>query len=85
MFDRTACLYQLCMDLKSEPGKRSFTFPYSKVLGIARAEGQSDLSDRELHERWLKPRLLGYAAELGVEIEVSDIGPDGLVTAKLAA
>lgn len=85
MFDRTACLYQLCMDLKSEPGKRSFTFPYFKVLGIARAEGRSDLSDRDLHERWLKPRLLGYAAELGVKIEVSDIGPDGLVTAKLAA
>jgi len=83
MFDRTACLYQLCMDLKSEPGKRSFTFPYSKVLGIARADGLSDLSDRDLHERWLKPRLLGYAAELGVGIEVSDIGPDGQVTVKL--
>ncbi|MGA0018885.1 MAG: hypothetical protein ACO3IL_02705, partial [Steroidobacteraceae bacterium] len=31
IFDRTTCLYQLCMDLHSEPGKRSFTFPYSKV------------------------------------------------------
>lgn len=85
IFDRTACLYQLCLDLKSEPGKRSFTFPFSKVLALSRESGRLDLTDRELHERWLKPRLLGYADALGVRIEVSDIGPDGQVTAELAA
>ena len=76
IFDRTACLYQLCLDLKVEPGKRSFTFPYSHVLAEARRTGQFDLSDVEVHESWLKPRLLGYAAALGVPIEVSDIGPE---------
>lgn len=85
IFDRTTCLYQLCLDLKSEPGKRSFTFPYSKVLDISRRIGQFDLTDREMHELWLKPRLLGYAAALGVTLEVSDIGPDNRVTVSLAA
>ena len=85
IFDRTACLYQLCLDLKVEPGKRSFTFPYSHVLAEARRTGQFDLSDVEVHESWLKPRLLGYAAALDVPIEVSDIGPDNKVTVALAA
>jgi hypothetical protein len=38
-----------------------------------------------VHESWLKPRLLGYAAALGVPIEVSDIGADNKVTVSLAA
>jgi hypothetical protein len=83
MFDRTTCLYQLCMDLQSAPGRRTFTFPYSTVLTIARRIGQFDLTDQEVHEIWLKPRLLGYAAVLGVAIDVSDIGADGKVTVAL--
>jgi hypothetical protein len=85
IFDRTACLYQLCLDLESKPGVRSFTFPYTKVLEIARGEGGITLTAQDLHEGWLKPRLLGYAAELGVKLSVSDIGADGKVTVALAA
>jgi len=84
IFDRTTCLYQLCLDLKVEPGKRSFTFPFSKVLEQSRGLGPFDLTDRELHERWLRPRILGYARELGVPLEVSDIGADNKVTVALA-
>lgn len=83
MFDRTTCLYQLCMDLEAAPGRRTFTFPYSTVLAISRRIGQFDLTDAEMHELWLRPRLLGYAAVLGVAIEVSDIGPDNKVTVRL--
>lgn len=83
IFDRTTCLYQLCMDLRSEPGKRSFSFPYSKLLAIGRDTGEFTLTDREVHELWLKPRILGYAAALGVTLEVSDIGPDNQVTVTL--
>jgi hypothetical protein len=84
MFDRTSCLYQLCLDLEVAPGRRTFTFPYSTVLAIARRIGQFDMSDQEVHEIWLRPRLLGYAQVLGVAIDVSDIGPDGKVTVSLA-
>jgi hypothetical protein len=84
MFDRTACLYQLCLDLTSSPGRREFTFPFSNVLAIGKRIGQFDMTDQELHDIWLKPRLKGYADVLGVAIEVSDIGPDGKVSVTLA-
>jgi hypothetical protein len=84
MFERTPCLYQLCLDLEVTPGKRRFTFPYTHVLDIARRIGQFDLTDEELHEIWLKPRLLGYAEVMGVKIHVSDIGTDHKVTVSLA-
>jgi hypothetical protein len=84
MFERTPCLYQLCLDLEVAPGKRSFTFPYTHVLDIARRIGQFDLTDQELHDIWLKPRLLGYAEVMGVKIHVSDIGTDHKVTVSLA-
>lgn len=83
IFDRTTCLYQLCPDLEKAPGVRTFTFPYTTVLEISRRIGQFDLTDREMHELWLKPRLLGYAEVLGVKINVSDIGPDNKVVVTL--
>ncbi|MEY3713820.1 MAG: hypothetical protein RL321_1440 [Pseudomonadota bacterium] len=83
MFERTTCLYQLCLDLQVTPGMRRFTFPFSHVLAISRRIGQFDLSDAELHEIWLKPRLYGYAAIMGVEIDVSDIDANNQVTVRL--
>lgn len=85
IFDRTACLYQLCMDLHSEPGLRRFTFPYSKVLAVSRTSGEYTLTDQEVHEHWLKPRIQGYAAALGVALNVSDIDSNNQVTVTLAS
>jgi hypothetical protein len=84
MFDRTACLYQLCLDLAAEPGRRTFTFPYTTVLNVSRKIGQFDMTDAEVHDTWLRPRLHGYADVLGVKIHVSDIGPDNKVVVSLA-
>lgn len=83
IFDRTTCLYQLCLDLESAPGRRTFTFPFTHVLEVSRRIGQFDLTNAEVHEHWLKPRLLGYAAVMGVTLQVSDIGPDHKVTVSL--
>lgn len=83
MFDRTSCFYQLCLDLEVAPGRRRFTFPFSHVLEIARRIGQFDLTDAEMHDIWLRPRLQGYAEVLGVAIDVSDIDSDGKVTVTL--
>lgn len=82
IFDSSS-LYQLCLDVEAEPGKRRFTFPFTTVLTIARRIGQFDLTDEEVHEIWLKPRLLGYAQVLGVDLEVSPIGADGKVVVAL--
>jgi len=83
MFDRTACHYQLALDTKNEPGRRTFTTPYSVVLEMGRRIGQFDLTEQELHEVWTKPRYHGYAAACGVKIRVSDIAPDRKVTVEL--
>lgn len=83
IFDRTSSFYQLCLDLEVAPGRRRFTFPFSHVLEISRRIGQFDMTDAEVHEIWLRPRLLGYAQVLGVEIDVSDIDADGKVTVTL--
>ena len=83
MFERTPCLYQLCLDLEVSPGKRRFTFPFSHVLDVSRKIGQFDLTNEEMHEHWLKARLHGYAEAMGVKIHVSDIGPDHKVTVTL--
>ena len=85
MFDRTTCLYQLCMDLSGSAGRREFTFPFTTVLTIGRRIGQFDLTDQDVHEMWIKPRLHGYAQVLGVQIDVSDIGADGKVVVSLRA
>lgn len=84
MFERTTCLYQLCLDLEVAAGQRRFTFPFSHVLEISRRIGQFDLTDAEVHEIWLKPRLLGYAVVLGVPVEVSDIDEQNKVTVRLS-
>ncbi|MGA0054772.1 MAG: hypothetical protein ACO3JI_07055, partial [Steroidobacteraceae bacterium] len=84
MFERTTCLYQLCLDLQVLPRERRFTFPFSHVLAISRRIGQFDLTDTELHDICLKPRLYGYASVMGVEIEVSDIDANNQVTVRLA-
>jgi len=83
MFERTTCLYQLCLDLQVIPGQRRFTFPFSHVLAISRRIGQFDLTDAEVHEIWLKPRLYGYAAVMGVDIDVSEIDAENKVTVRL--
>lgn len=83
MFERTTCLYQLCLDLEVAPGRRTFTFPFSHVLEVSRRIGQFDLTDEELHEHWLKARLEAYAAILGVQIAVSPIGADRKVSVSL--
>jgi hypothetical protein len=83
IFDRSAGFYQLCLDIHAAPGKRTFTFPFSTVLAISRRIGQFDLTDAEVHETWLKPRIEGYGREAGVELVASDIGADNKVVVTL--
>lgn len=84
MTDRTACFYQLAIEVKHEPGKVSFKSPYGTVLNATRQLGMHDLTERELHEIWTKPRFEQQAAMMGVDIVVSDWRDDGWVTLSLA-
>jgi len=83
LFDRTACHYALALDTESEPGRRTWTSPWKTVLDASGKIGQFDLTEEEIHETWTKPRLYGYARGMGVEIRISDIGPDRKITCEL--
>ena len=82
--DDNSCHYQLVMETHSEPGLRTWKSPYGRVLEVAQRIGQFDLTEEEIHQRYTKPRLLGYAETMGVNIQVSDWSEDGLITLALA-
>lgn len=83
MFDHTPCMYQLMLDIRSEPGKRTWTSPYGRVLEASRPLKQFDLTEQEIHECYTKPRLLAYAADMGIQVKVSDWNPDRTVSCEL--
>jgi hypothetical protein len=83
LFDRTACHYALALTSSGDGKKRSWKEPFGYVLTQCRKIGQFDLTEKEIHEHWTKPRLLGYAKAMGVELKVSDIGADGMITVEL--
>ena len=83
IFDRTACHYQLCLETESSPGTRRWRSPFARVLAASHRIGQFDLTEEWIHENWTRPRLLGYAEAIGVEMRVSDWQPDGWLTAEV--
>jgi hypothetical protein len=84
LFDRTACHYALALTSTGEGRSRSWQEPFGHVLAQCRKIGQFDLTEEEIHQNWTKPRLLGYARTMGVNLRVSDIGPDRMITVELA-
>jgi len=84
MFERTSCFYQMIATYHSEPGKRTWKSPFGLVLDMGTRIGQFDLTEQEIHDVWMKPRLYGYAEQLGVKIRVTDtLGPDKTITCEL--
>ncbi|MCK6370533.1 MAG: hypothetical protein L6Q83_04245 [Gammaproteobacteria bacterium] len=83
LFDRTACHYALALTSTGDGRTRRWKEPFGYVLQQCRKIGQFDLTVEEIHEQWTRPRLLGYAKSMGVDIRVSDIGPDGMITVEL--
>jgi hypothetical protein len=83
LFDRTACHYALALTSSGDGRKRTWKEPFGHVLTQCRKIGQFDLTEQEIHEQWTRPRLVGYARAMGVELKISDIGPDGTITVEL--
>ena len=84
IFERTGCFFQMCLDAKIQPGKRTFTFQFKKVLDAATRLGQFDLTEEELLDKWWRPRYAGYGEAVGVEFNISDMDENGKVTVTLA-
>ncbi len=83
VFDITECHYQLVLETRIEPGKRSWKSPFTKSLPACRRIGQTDMTEEEIHEVYTRPRLHAYAADMGVEFRVSDLGADGTITCEV--
>jgi len=81
--DDNSCHYQLVLETHAEPGIRTWKSPYGRVLEVSRRIGQFDLTEEEIHQRYTKPRLLGYAQAMGINISVSDWSDDGMITLEL--
>ena len=82
-FERTGCHFQMVLETENKPGKRTFIFPFKKVLNAAKRLGQFDLTEEEILEKWWKPRYMNYAKALGVEFKISDLDENGRITVEL--
>lgn len=86
MFERTSCFYQMIATYHSEPGKRTWKSPFGLVLEMGTRIGQFDITEQDVHDLWLKPRLYGYAKQLGVEIKITEtLGPDKMITCEMVS
>ncbi|MEQ8734559.1 MAG: hypothetical protein RIC29_06525 [Rhodospirillaceae bacterium] len=83
MFDRTSCFYQMLDEWDSEPGLRRYQEPFGYVLEFGKRIGQFDMTVEEIHEIYTKPRYHGYAAQLGLKLDISDVDADGYITVRL--
>lgn len=83
IFDITDCHYQLVLETKIEPGKRTWVSPFKTNLEACVRIGQMDLTEEEVHNLWTRPRLEAYARDMGVQFRVSDLGADGTITCEL--
>jgi hypothetical protein len=83
-FERTGCFFQMFLDPHAEHGKRTFTFPFKKVLNAAKGLGQFDLTEEEILDKWWRPRYLGYGQAMGVELKISDMDENGKITVEIA-
>ncbi len=82
-FDITECHYQLVLDTKVEPGKRTWVSPFKTSIEACRRMGMMDMTEADVHNLWTRPRLEAYARDMGVEFRVSDLGADGTVTCEV--
>lgn len=83
--ERTACHYHLVLETEAEPGVRRWKSPWGNVLSACKRMEMFDLTEEEIHNTWFKPRIYGYAKDMGVDIEVSDWNDDGIVEIRLAS
>jgi len=84
LFERTDCWYQMVLEWKVEPNRRTWRSPFHTVLAAGRRIGQFDLTEQEIHEQWTIPRLQGYAVDLGIALRISPWQEDGWLSCEVA-
>jgi len=82
MIDRTACAYQLFLEIEQKDAQRSWQSPFGLILENTVRMGQHTLTEKEVHDIWIKKRYEAFAEVIGVELSISDISAEGKVTIK---
>ena len=82
MIDRTACAYQLYLEIEQKDGERSWQSPFGLILENTVRMGQHTLTEKEVHDIWIKKRYEAFAEVIGVELSISDISAEGKITIK---
>ncbi len=82
--ERTACFYQLALEVKRAPGQISWKSPYGTVLAMTRQLGQHSMTEKEVHEIFTVPRLKMQAEKMGVRFDVSPWQDDGWITIRVS-
>ena len=83
MIDRTACAYQLFLEIEMRDGERSWQSPFGVILEHSVRLGQHNLTEKEVHDIWIKKRFHAYADIIGVDLSISDWNEDGKVNIKV--
>lgn len=58
----------------------TYMSPYKEVLDAGTRRGMFTLTEQEIHEQFTIPTLQGYAAVLGVDVDVSPWNEDRMIT-----
>ena len=72
MIDRTACAYQLFLEIEMKDGERSWQSPFGLILEHSVRLGQHDLTEKEVHDIWIKKRFHAYAEVILSLIHISE-------------
>ena len=71
IFEANSCHYQQFERIEVKPGERLLQCPYKEMLEITGSLGTMNLTWEDVHNKWCIPLWKGFAAKIGVEIEVT--------------
>jgi len=58
----------------------TYKSPYTEVLAAGTKRGMFTITEKEIHEQFTIPTLQGYGRVLGVEVDVTPLLEDGMIT-----
>jgi hypothetical protein len=70
MYEGNSCNYQLFEKIQVLDCERRFQCPYKEMIEITCSLGTMDLTWEDVHNKWCIPLWKGFAARIGIEIEV---------------
>ncbi len=70
IFEANSCCYQLFEKVEIRENERLLQCPYKEMLEIVSSLGTCELTWDDIHNKWCIPLWKGFAAKVGIDIEV---------------